>query len=88
MAYRLFQEGISICNDSGKTLINETLCRRLGLKPETAPGTMLYTEYKPDPISSIQVIGVMKDFNYSSLHNEVKPLELDYEHRKVHVSLR
>ncbi len=68
--------------DSGKTLINETLCRRLGLKPETAPGTMLYTEYKPDPLFSIQVIGVMKDFNYSSLHNEIKPLELDYGNRK------
>ena len=24
----------------------------------------------------------MKDFNYSSLHNEVKPLELDYETRR------
>jgi putative ABC transport system permease protein len=68
--------------DSGKTLINETLCRRLGLKPETAPGTMLYTEYKPDPLFSIQIIGVMKDFNYSSLHNEIKPLELDYDSRK------
>ena len=68
-------------NDSGRTLINETLCRRLGLTPEKAPGTMLYTEYKPDPLYSIQVIGVMKDFNYSSLHNEVKPLELDYSTR-------
>jgi putative ABC transport system permease protein len=65
-------------NDSGKTLINETLCRRLGLTPEKAPGTILYTEYKPDPMFSVQVVGVMKDFNYSSLHNEVKPLELDY----------
>ncbi len=68
--------------DSGKTLINETLCRRLGLTPEKAPGTMLYTEYKPDPLFSVQVVGVMKDFNYSSLHNEIKPLELDYDSRK------
>ena len=28
------------------------------------------------------VIGVMKDFNYNSLHNEIKPLELDYEANK------
>ena len=70
-------------NDSGKTLINETLCRRLGLTPEKAPGTMIYTEYKPDPLYSVQVIGVMKDFNYSSLHNEVKPLELDYSTRRT-----
>ena len=73
-------------NDSGKVLINETLCRRLGLKPEKAPGIMLYTEYKPDPLFSVQVVGVMKDFNYSSLHTEVKPLELDYETRKSRFS--
>lgn len=69
-------------NDSGKVLINETLCRRLGLKPETAPGTPLYSEYPPDPMVVTQIVGVMKDFNYSSLHTEVKPLELGYETRK------
>ncbi len=68
-------------NDSGKVLINETLCRRLGLKPETAPGTMIYTEYKPEPLYSMQIVGVMKDFNYNSLHKEITPLELDYEGR-------
>jgi putative ABC transport system permease protein len=70
---RDFHEG-----DSGRTLINETLCRRLGLKPESAPGTKMFTEYKPDPLYSIEIIGVMKDFNYNSLHDEIKPLELDY----------
>jgi len=69
--------------DSGKVLINETLCRRLGLKPETAPGTMLYSEYKPDPMTVVQIVGVMKDFNFSSLHNEIKPLELDYRANKA-----
>ncbi|HLA59198.1 MAG TPA: FtsX-like permease family protein, partial [Puia sp.] len=58
------------------------LCRQLGLKPETAPGTMLYTEFKPDPAFSVQVVGVMKDFNYNSLHNEIKPLQIFYENRK------
>jgi len=70
-------------NDSGKVLINETLCRRLGLKPETAPGTMLYSEYKPDPMVVVQIVGVMKDFNYNSLHNEIKPLELEYKVNKA-----
>ncbi len=69
-------------NDSSKILINETLCRRLGLKPETAPGTYVYSQYMPDPMVTMQIVGVMKDFNYSSLHNEVKPLELDYEMRR------
>jgi putative ABC transport system permease protein len=69
-------------NDSGKVLINETLCRRLGLKPETAPGTRLYSEYKPDPMYFVDVVGVMKDFNYNSLHGEVKPFMFQYEGRK------
>ena len=34
-------------NDSGKVLINETLCRRLGLKPETAPGTRSIQNINP-----------------------------------------
>ncbi len=68
-------------NDSGKVLINETLCRRLGLKPETAPGTRLYSEYKPDPMYFVDVVGVMKDFNYNSLHGEVKPFMFQYEGR-------
>ncbi len=65
--------------DSARVLINETLCRRLGLKPETAPGTKIYSEYKPEPLIVREIVGVMKDFNYSSLHREIKPLELDYQ---------
>jgi len=64
--------------DSGKVLINETLLNRLGLKPETAPGTRLYTHYEPDPEFYVEIAGVMKDFNYNSLHGEVKPFMLVY----------
>jgi putative ABC transport system permease protein len=66
-------------NDTNRVLINETLCRRLGLKPETAPGTLLYTEYPPDPIYHVEVVGVMKDFNYNSLHKDVNPFMFQYE---------
>lgn len=64
--------------DSGKVLVNETLVKRLGLQPETAPGTRLYTQYAPDPVSFVEIAGVMKDFNYNSLHNEVIPFMLVY----------
>jgi putative ABC transport system permease protein len=64
--------------DSGKVLINETLMHRLGLKSETAPGTRLYTHYEPDPETFVEVAGVMKDFNYNSLHGEVRPFMLVY----------
>lgn len=64
--------------DSLKTLINETLCKRLGLDPMKAPGTRLYSQYLNGPVSYVDVIGVMKDFNYNSLHGEVRPFMLFY----------
>ncbi len=65
-------------NDSGKVLINETMARRLGLTIDKAPGTYLYTQYAPDPITHVEVAGVIKDLNYSSLHTEIKPFMLVY----------
>ena len=65
-------------NDSGKVIINETLMKRLGLNLENAIGTRLYSQYEPDPVSFVEVAGVMKDFNYNSLHNEVRPFMLVY----------
>ena len=64
--------------DSGKVLINETLMKRLGLNPQNAPGTRLYSHFEPDPETYVEVAGVMKDFNYNSLHNDVKPFMLVY----------
>ncbi len=65
--------------DSGKVLINETMAKRLGLKPETAPGTRLYQHYEPNPETYVEVAGVMKDFNYNSLRTEVRPFMLVYD---------
>ena len=73
-------------NDTNRTLINESLCRRLGLNPQTAPGTRLYTQYKPDPLTWVEVIGVMKDFNYSSLRGEIRPFMLLYDNNKSRFS--
>jgi putative ABC transport system permease protein len=64
--------------DTTRVLINETLCKRLGISPQAAPGTRLYTQYAPDPVTFVEVAGVMKDFNYNSLHMEVKPFMLVY----------
>jgi putative ABC transport system permease protein len=66
-------------NDSGKVLINETLAKRLGLKLQDAPGTRLYTQYLPNPTTYVEVAGVMKDFNFTSLHQDVKPIMLVYD---------
>jgi len=64
--------------DTNKVLINQTLAKRLGLDPEKAIGTRLYSEYKPNPATFVEVAGVMKDFNYNSLHIEVRPFMLVY----------
>jgi len=64
--------------DTNKVLINQTMARRLGLDPERAIGTRLYSEYKPRPATFVEVAGVMKDFNYNSLHIEVRPFMLVY----------
>ncbi len=53
--------------DSSKALINETYAKRLGLTAATAVGTHLYDNQNRDA----EIVGVMKDFNYTSLHNDV-----------------
>ena len=68
--------------DSGKVLINQTLAKRLNLTAETAPGTRLYTQYN-GPVTYATVVGVMKDFNYSSLHDDVHPFMLVYDRNTV-----
>jgi putative ABC transport system permease protein len=59
--------------DTLKTLINETLCKRLGLSVGKAPGRRLYSKYFDGSIHYFDIVGVMKDFNYNSLHGEVGP---------------
>jgi putative ABC transport system permease protein len=63
-------------------LINETLAKRQGIKPETAAGTKLYS----DKENYVEVVGVMKDFNYNSLHGEVKPFMLLYTQNSSHLT--
>jgi putative ABC transport system permease protein len=59
---RDFREG-----DSDRVLINETYARQLGLTPATAPGTRLHDSQQRE----VEVVGVMKDFNFWSLHHGV-----------------
>jgi putative ABC transport system permease protein len=67
-------------NDSNRVLVNETVIKRLGIKPEAAPGTRLYSQRGNTEASiiSFEIAGVMKDFNYNSLHENVKPFMLRY----------
>jgi len=65
--------------DSGRVLINETLARRLRLDPAKVEGTKLYSQWGKDPAVSYEIVGVMKDFHFSSLREAVKPFMLKYD---------
>jgi putative ABC transport system permease protein len=62
-------------HDTGWVIINQTLATQLGLDLNKAPGTALFTvtggRYK--------IAGVLKDFNYQSLHDQISPFMLVYK---------
>jgi putative ABC transport system permease protein len=65
-------------NDEGKVLINETFMKDLGLTPQNAIGTRLYSPHKRPEEPAFEIAGVVKDFNYNSLHEPVKSFMLAY----------
>lgn len=65
-------------NDEGKVIVNETFLKQLGLKAETAEGTKLYSKQGENDLGIYEIAGVMKDFNYNSLRENVRPFMLVY----------
>jgi putative ABC transport system permease protein len=55
-------------DDTTAYLINETAVKDFGWTPEQAIGKQIQGRYRG------KIIGVMKDFNYRSLHGKVEPL--------------
>ena len=64
--------------DSGKVIINETLAKTLGLSVDQAPGTKLFSESANGVQMNFEIAGVMKDYNFNSLRDEIKPLFIWY----------
>ncbi|HLK27720.1 MAG TPA: ABC transporter permease [Puia sp.] len=64
--------------DSTKVIINETLAKALGLQPDKAPGTKLFSQSGNGIPMTFEIAGVMKDYNYSSLRDDIKPLFIWY----------
>lgn len=60
--------------DSGAVLINETLAHKLGLTNANAPG---YRLILGDDVEA-HIVGVIKDFNYNSLHDPIGTFMLFY----------
>lgn len=68
VAGRNFEKG-SRADDTTAVVLNETAVRDLGMTPEEALGRRIDQNGRKS-----QVIGVVKDFNYRSLHHKIEPL--------------
>ncbi len=92
IAGRFFSKDMNSFED-GKFVINEKLARKFGYAdPRDAVDT--YMEYyRPDHLGDTfvegQIIGVVKDYNFKSLHQEIEPLALlKLAHFDQYISVR
>ena len=74
VAGRNFQPGNS-ADDYGSILVNESLVKEYGWKEPIG-------QKLPGPYEE-RIVGVVKDFNYESLHTKVKPLVLALKHDSI-----
>jgi putative ABC transport system permease protein len=56
--------------DSTRLVVNETLAREYGWEPEVAIGRSLPSQQ----LSPFEIVGVMRDFHFASLREEIQPL--------------
>ncbi|MBI3218858.1 MAG: ABC transporter permease [Bacteroidetes bacterium] len=62
-------------NDSLSLILNESAVKNLGYTSETAVGKNIYYEWMEKKYA-MKIIGVMKDYHFQSLHQEIKPMAL------------
>lgn len=58
--------------DSNSIVLNEAAIRELGYDIKTAVGKKIHFDFK-EMNGSFQIIGVVKNFNFESLHSTIKP---------------
>jgi putative ABC transport system permease protein len=61
-------------NDSLSLILNEAAIRKLGL--QNPLGKKIFTNYDQPAGRDREIIGVVKDFNFQSLKNEIQPLAI------------
>ena len=66
----------SILSDSTGVIVNETLARSFGYPGESILNKSLGLPQDEGKIKEHHIIGVMKDFNFQSLHHRIEPLVL------------
>jgi putative ABC transport system permease protein len=58
--------------DENGIIINEAACKELGYDAKASPGKKLYFDWQGEHRTMV-IVGVVKDFNFESLHNTIKP---------------
>ena len=71
--------------DTAALVLNEAAVRELGFDH---PIGQKLTYFDSDGSSTLQVIGVVKDFNYQSLRNDVLPIAMTLSRRGEYVAIR
>lgn len=61
--------------DSNSVVLNETALKQLGYDPSTAIGRKIYFDLQGNH-GTMEIVGVIKDFNFESLYSPIKPLAL------------
>jgi putative ABC transport system permease protein len=59
--------------DTSSVVLNETAVKELGYKTETALGKKINYDFQGSH-HQLEIVGVVKDFNFESLYNHIKPL--------------
>lgn len=67
-------------NDSNQMVVNETFLRDFGIAQEEAVGT-LFEQWSSngEPRPAWEIVGVIQDYNYLSLKNEILPVATFYD---------
>jgi putative ABC transport system permease protein len=85
MQMHVMEGGIYESNDStcyGSILINETAAREIGTKDPV--GMTVYGIGMKGEKLEYQIRGIVKDYHFESLHNEIRPLAIGLMHEKAH----
>jgi putative ABC transport system permease protein len=72
LAGRTFSQNRYEADKEKTVIINEAAAQHMGWKPEEALGKKITSEWGGN--LNLEVIGILKNFNYESLYNEIRPM--------------
>lgn len=69
--------GLLPADTNNQIILNQHALAALDLSVEEAPGTLVYSDFEGEQ-ATYRIVGVIQDYNFQSLHNDVYPLMLRY----------